>query len=194
MLLSFQFFFPPDYVADVFSSTGANGDPIFTSISQSVGPCANDAQTSAFKILETPNQIGPVTLLNEFEGPVRFEQPFCIAMTITIPDATDTVLMHISDGFQNTPFATLFVRRDRVALIYANGLEADFTLASDITTTTTDYAHIQICVENDQASLYIGCIMRSQSALVNPPVAAITSTITFFQRSATNTTQQFRVS
>ena len=124
---------------------------------------------------------------------MEFVQPFCIAVTTTIPGSGESVVLQL-DGDIDTSVASLFLSRRRVALLYDDGPQIDFVFGADIV--TDSFVQLQICIQDGVATLYINCVQASQMVIGSTEAldSGAGSSISFFQHAITNDSLRFNVS
>ncbi len=118
---------------------------------------------------------------------VNFVDNFCIAATITIPNNDQQTLFVRTNGEEN--FAVLGVSSTTVffALDTASG-GVTFPL-TDIS--PSDFSHIQICVENGRATLYVNCTAVGTRDITIQ--SAQGDRLIFYQSNITNPVDRFQV-
>ena len=181
----FVHIFQLDYYGDVLLQ-------VQTKVVNSAGPCDNRPGVIGRRLsVAGSGGVPPVATASQFTpGAVDFVQPFCIALTTTIPDSTETVVLSRS-AITSDPTVVISLSQASIRL-ELGGIQIDFS-SNILTTSTSDFVHVQVCVDGTTATLYLNCV-PIDTATVGPIQASSDDAYVFFQRSIFNDTDAFLVS
>ena len=160
----------------------------------SAGPCDNRPGVIGRRLSITSGGMAPVASSSQFNvsGVVHFVQPFCIALTTTIPFASESYVLARSGGDDVENYPILFTLSQSRVLLELRSTNIDFSSVS-LTDSSARFVNLQVCVECNIATLYVNC-----EVVATVEVADIQSSgddaYVFFQRSILNESQQFVVS
>lgn len=163
------------------------GAPAF-SVTSPAGPCdASPGRTEPIRRLSAVSSPTPPISLDP-ERDLDFTQPFCIAFTVTLPDANMGLLFNIMNPPLDGPsVGSLMLGRNGIRL-ELGGSQTTFSRVFP-----AGFVHLQICVVDGTATLYENCQSVLENSFPQPAGAGIPddSLITFLQNSTISQTDRF---
>ena len=161
---------------------------------KAAGPCKNRPSVLGRRKDLSEFGMTPVASSSEFRAPgvVYFTQPFCIALTTTIPFASESFVLVRSGAYDVENPPVLFTLSQSRVLLELGNISIDFSSVS-LTESPSLFVHLQVCVECKNATLYVNCevVATTEVAEIYP---SEDNNYVFFQRSTSNETQEFVVS
>ena len=141
------------------------------------------------------NDNPPILLPGSRNADLNLEPPYCIAFTTTLPTTGGLLFAAMDPAFVGSIVTTLRISSTSIVL-ESGGETAIFDPpggATSFVQTSSEYIHLQICVTENVAELYINCSGQPQTRNFVTNQRLDTALITFFQNETSNPGDVFTV-
>ena len=157
------------------------------------GPCENMPGRYELPYRLTPripsNDNPPILLPASRSAALNLEPPYCIAFTTTLPSRGLGTLFAAMDPAFIGPIVTSLRIRSNVVKFTSGGQEVSFFPpdgAASFVQSPNEYIHLQLCVTDNQAQLYINCDPQPLTESFSSEQRLDTALMTFFQNDTLN--------